>query len=461
MALREMAKRWLFGPDQPEPEPARTLPPADVVPAVKAEADGALAAFLRGQQTTGQDDIGSSVDKLVRLGFKANPYVYRAVDLLASAAARVVVLPYRYKGWGDTVELVEIEDPAHPLKRLLTEPNDDQDWSEFMYELVAYNLLAGMSYAYGARPGERQPVRFMYALRPDWVVPQKNDDPMYPIGEYWYHPGGDSSKKQVYQPANVLGPGTGDVMRVRRFNPTDFYTGHGPGLACSQSIDTNNHGRQWNSALLKNGAFPPGILITDQRLNLTEMDQLESVWQTKYGGYLRPGHVPILGMLKWQNVGLHPADMQFMDGQKHSALEIAVAFGVPPEFLGDTEHRTYASIAEARYYLYSATVIPMLLRILGRFNGWLAPQYGNDVVIGYDEDRIEALQYMRSQRWQQVTGADFLTVDEKREELGYGALADGVGDVVLVDSNKTPLDVVSNGGAGGEQQCERAFGYQG
>jgi hypothetical protein len=51
-----------------------------------------------------------------------------------------------------------------------------------------------------------------------------------------------------------------------------------------------------------------------------------------------------------------------------------------------------------------------------------------------------------------VAGADFLSINEKREELGYGPVEGG--DVVLIDATKVPLgfepggDMAPNEGGG-------------
>jgi phage portal protein BeeE len=37
-----------------------------------------------------------------------------------------------------------------------------------------------------------------------------------------------------------------------------------------------------------------------------------------------------------------------------------------------------------------------------------------------DRDRVDALSDERSQLWQRVSAADFLTDDEKRQAVGYG-----------------------------------------
>ena len=56
---------------------------------------------------------------------------------------------------------------------------------------------------------------------------------------------------------------------------------------------------------------------------------------------------------------------------------------------------------------------------------WLAPSFGAGLSLVADADRIEALSADRAALWERVTKAPFLTVNEKRASIGYGAIAGG------------------------------------
>jgi hypothetical protein len=63
--------------------------------------------------------------------------------------------------------------------------------------------------------------------------------------------------------------------------------------------------------------------------------------------------------------------------------------------------------------------------------------------LSLDLDQVEALQYARAKLWVAITAAWDLSVNEKREARGYGAMANA--DMILVPSSYQPLDVM--GGA--------------
>jgi hypothetical protein len=59
---------------------------------------------------------------------------------------------------------------------------------------------------------------------------------------------------------------------------------------------------------------------------------MENQLKTKYGGAKNAGNPMLLeGGLDWKEMSLSPVDMSWLEGQKLSSREIAIAFGVPPE----------------------------------------------------------------------------------------------------------------------------------
>ncbi len=56
---------------------------------------------------------------------------------------------------------------------------------------------------------------------------------------------------------------------------------------------------------------------------------------------------------------------------------------------------------------------------------WLSPQFGEGIRVTIDTDRIDALAADRAALWDRVSNAPFLTLNEKREAVGYGPVAGG------------------------------------
>src|SRR5215211_7595410 len=124
-------------------------------------------------------------------------------------------------------------------------------------------------------------------------------------------------------------------------------------------------------------------------------------------------------------MSLSPKDMDFMEAKHNAAREIALAFGVPPMLLGIPGDNTYANYQEANRALWRQSVLPLAGRIACALAHWLSPAYGPDIRIALDTDQVDALSFDRAAAWQRISGAAFLTLNEKREALGYSPLQGG------------------------------------
>jgi HK97 family phage portal protein len=116
--------------------------------------------------------------------------------------------------------------------------------------------------------------------------------------------------------------------------------------------------------------------------------------------------------------------MDFLEAKHTAAREIALAFGVPPMLLGIPGDNTYSNYQEANRVFWRGTVLPLASRVGASLTHWLAPVFG-DVRLVVDTDDAPALAKDRAAFWEQVGKAAFLTVNEKREAIGYSPVEGG------------------------------------
>lgn len=128
--------------------------------------------------------------------------------------------------------------------------------------------------------------------------------------------------------------------------------------------------------------------------------------------------------LEWKELSVSPKDMDWIEGLRFSALQIAQIYNVPPELIG-LAPATHQNRKEARKALYTEVVIPALSRLRDALNRWLVPRFGSDLELDFNTDRVDALAEDRDSVWRRVNAARFLTVNEKREALGYEPIAGG------------------------------------
>lgn len=347
---------------------------------------------------------------LSREGFAKNPVVYRAVRLLSETAASVPLVLFQGAN--------EIAD--HPLLSLLAAPNAQETGADFLESLYGYLLVSGNAYL------EQVPVgsvpRELYALRPDRVK-------VVPGAEGWpeafdYTVGGRTVRLAVR-----LETGIAPVRHLKLFHPLNDHYGFAPVEAAQMALDIHNAAAAWNKALLDNAARPSGALVygVGDALNLTsdQFDRLKAELEDGYQGARNAGRPLLLeGGLDWKPMGLTPKDMDFIEAKNQAAREIALAFGVPPMLLGIPGDNTYANYQEAGRALWRGAVLPLVRRTAAHLAAWLGPAFGGGLRLEPDLDAIEALATEREALWRRVASADFLSQEEKRTAVGYGACAE-------------------------------------
>jgi HK97 family phage portal protein len=188
-------------------------------------------------------------------------------------------------------------------------------------------------------------------------------------------------------------------------------------------VAIHNAATKWNKALLDNAARPSGALLFEPgdgaALSADQYERLKTELEAGFQGAQNAGRPMLLeGGLKWQAMSLTPADMDFVGLKAAAAREIALAFGVPPMLLGLPGDSTYANYREANRALWRLTILPLAEKILGGISGALGAWWPG-VRLALDVDQVTALSEDRERLWAQVSGADFLSAEEKREMLGF------------------------------------------
>ena len=188
---------------------------------------------------------------------------------------------------------------------------------------------------------------------------------------------------------------------------------------------TDALGAKVKDTLLENAARPSGALVyagpDGATLSDEQFDRLKHELDESFSGLRNAGRPLLLeGGLDWKALSLTPKELDFIEAKAGAAREIALALGVPPLVLGLPGDNTFSNYQEANRAFWRQTILPFVHRLQASFNTWLQPTYG-DVEWRANLDAIDALASERAAEWARVGAADFLTRDEKREAVGYGA----------------------------------------
>ncbi len=273
------------------------VPSAPAAPAQKASATAPLIALHHtGQPVWSPRDYAA----FAREGYARNPIVYRAVRMIAEAAAS---LPLRLFEGGTEVD-------AHPLIDLLAQPNAGACGPDLLEDWYGYLLIAGNAYMEAVGVGGAP--RELHVLRPDRmkIVPGTDGWPE----AYEYTANGLSTRFRQ-SPEEGVRP----ILHMALFNPSNDYYGMSPIEAAASAVDLHNAASGWNKALLDNAARPSGALVysaADGHLSEEQFARLKSELETNYQGAMNAGRPLLLeGGLDWKAMSLSPAEMDFIEAE--------------------------------------------------------------------------------------------------------------------------------------------------
>ena len=353
-------------------------------------------------------------------GYRRNVIAFRAVSMIATAMASV---PWQLHERGRSrTRLLE----KHPLLTLLKRPNPMQGDAAFIENVITHKLIAGNAYIHAVGPKGAPPME-LHALRPDRMAIIAGNGGMPRAYRY------QTGQQQVDFPVDRI-TGQSRILHVKNMHPLDDWYGMSAVEAAAYSIDQHNQCGAWNQALLQNGARPSGALMVKAadggagHLTEPQYVRLKQQLDEQFSGAANAGRPLLLeGGLEWKEMSLSPKDMDFIGIKNSSARDIALAFGVPPQLLGIPGDNTYANLQEARVALWEQTILPGLQLLVDALNNWLAPMFSDALVIGYDAESVPAIAARRDALWQRISGASFLSDEEKRRILGFGTAEAGHG----------------------------------
>jgi len=371
----------------------------------ESAATRAMTLWLPGGQT-----VSPKTDyvSLAKEGFMENSVLFSCVKEISSAVAGVPWLLFRRLPNGERREILD-----HPLLDLIERPNPLQGKFEWIESVASFLYLSGNSYMECVGSGDPSSIpKEIYVLRPDRmrVIP----DPVHFVSGYEYTVSG---RKVKFSPRQVL--------HLKLFHPLDDWYGLSPIQVAALAIDKLNSGDKWNSSLLQNAAVPSGALTSKQRLTDEQFDRLKTEMRRQIQGVNNAREPLLLEQdLEWKELGISPKDMDWIEGLKLSALQVAQVYNVPPELIG-LNPATYQNRKEARKALYTEVICPFLNRFRDALNNWLVLRFGENLLLDYNKDGIEALSEDQEALWNRVNQSDFLTLNEKRGMVGFDNVPGG------------------------------------
>ena len=348
-----------------------------------------------------------------------NPYVYRCMDLRATSVASLSPIVFDKEG---------NDIPNHPLNILLDRPNPRSTWRQFMYDVQID--IAATGNAYILPMVTVKGVSELWRIPPERVSYTATGDIFRPV-DYWIVTTGQSAMHVKPE----------DMIHVHTQLGADMIHGVAPLDAAGLSIKNQNDAREWNSSVLTNGAKPTLIVQDEHEMTLPQFAAFKQKLNSGNAGKRNAGSIMVLdGGKTASTAGFSATDMDYSNGIVLSAREICIAFGVPPEHLGDSANKTYSNMEEGSRFYATHTVIPLADMVYESLTMYLRKFYKDFDHIGYDREQIDGMSSDGTEIITALTNANFLTVNEKRARLSYESVEGG--DVILQPLGQAPLSEV-------------------
>ena len=347
-----------------------------------------------------------------------SPSVYAAVKLRADALTRPPLRVYRS---GDDVRGRRVPvSPSHPVARLLERVNPWHTRADLWRATETHLCLWGAAFWAIERGEDGEPE--LWPLRPDRmvVIPDRQ---RYVRGFVYRGVWGSIPTDPVaYTPE--------EIVWLRYFNPLEELAGLSPLAPARLSADMGHDGLAFNRHLLRNSARPDFLLLTNQEMNETELEEFYARWEMRYQG---PGnaHRPAVAsaVRDVKTLGLSHRDIDFIQGLRWSLEEVSRAYGVPKLLLGDFERATYANVQASERMFWRNTIVPEVRFLEEQLNRMLLPRLGYpQLCVEFDLSVIEALQEDENNRVQRETALldrGVLTINEVRRERNLPEVAWG------------------------------------
>jgi len=347
--------------------------------------------------------------------YASSVYVYAAVRKRAEKVGQVEF--ELYKG--------DIKQEKSEILDVLYKPNKHQSKNEFFELYQIYKDLAGSTYIYTEKQGQR--VVGLHNLRPDLITEKRSKQDGSIIG-YEY---GTGDNKTVFKPEEVL---------ASHYPSPLSQLGHSPVQTGESVIDTQIQLEEYQANVLRNGGRVEGIInVKTDFLTEDQIKELREQFKQSYAGARKSG-TPFFayGDMEYKNIGLSPSELSYIESKKFTRADILSIYGVPLPIIDTSDMGALGSNgydAALKIFL-SETIDPLLDNLTQKINEFLVPaEFELKYLKQTEEDVEKKLKVVES-----GIKNYYMTVNEAREAMGMTPLKGQ--DVLLTPFNLMPQDTM-------------------
>lgn len=286
-------------------------------------------------------------------GAEAAPVTPAMAERIATTAACVQAIASGLAGLPPRVYRVtdagRLEDPAHPVARLIRAPNRHLPWGNLVEFLIGQALLHGNGLLTVERDGAGQPISLTPIPWPAVTVRQ--------LG----------TGRLVYDvaPGSVAG-GTGPTRRYLddevfhlRDRTDDGLIGRSRLSRAPDVVQAALGVQSYSSQVWDRAWTPSGILTLPTGTTPEGKRRAEAHFSGRHAGPENAGQVLFVDKdTTYTPISTVPAEAQTLQSRRYSGEEVARLFGVPPAIIGDLTHGTFTNSETAGRWFAQFTLAP-------------------------------------------------------------------------------------------------------
>ncbi len=320
------------------------------------------------------------------------------------------------------------------LNDLLTYPNDDATFQDFITYGSLYKLLTGDVYLWAEllSQGANSGVPNSLWVLPSHLMNIKIKD-------------GFPARPSSYELTTFnLKFRTEEILHEIYANPNwdingEQLYGFSPLRAFLKNLNRNNSAKDSSAAKFQNGGPDNIIFFDDAKFDglqgKAQADALRIKLTEEYSGPANVGKTAISGYKMGQiEIGSTPVELGIIDSEKWDAIMFCNGFGVPPELLGLTQ-KTYNNAKEAQKALITNCAIPLLDSRRNSLNRKIQTDWGFkgvNVYIDYETECFTELQTDINETLSAMSKMTLVTPNEERVAANMDALTEPEADEIWV-----------------------------
>ncbi len=266
---------------------------------------------------------------------------------IASIARAIAQAPLQLKTVADEL----IEDPAHPILRVLEHPNGLQRWTSFLYRTLVAWYEDGIVHWIDPAPSAGGTAEMPRGARQQARVARRHE--MTPAIKGGILTGWTYRRQGSGNPQFIPLEHT---ATLRFEDPDDELDGLPPHVPVLRAVVHHNLSMEFNNAAMRNGGEVGTIYQTEQHLQPDQVQALRESIAARHLGADKHRLFAILhGGLKIDRGTDALRDIDNLNGMRLDAELIGATYGVTPIMRGDYTNATYSNAREQKLLFWEIT----------------------------------------------------------------------------------------------------------